>query len=431
MNRRNFLKSLIITPAFTFIPLQLLAKHLDAKNEKTVCIKELGAQSNLPNFDNREIIQKAIDICAEKYSQENKRWSIYIPMGVFYMSATPYFEESTKAQIGICCLILKSNICITGPGTLKLMGYQYGKGAFFRILGSYRDNSSRLNNLDITEITIDGNAENQVPNIQASNLLLECSENITIQGINSINANGNGILLRGSTTRESAMKNVNIIKCTVNACSKIGIQAAQFSDLMIEGNNISNCGDNGIDIYGDMGVGTYPNLNGNNFIIRKNRISNCSNGIFPETVANGEIYDNEIKNSLSSAIHINRIHGLPQNILIRNNISISSDYGVSLTGDMMNININDNEFRDVRKSFISLGSGNGNSSNISATRNKLYLNSETQSIVVMNGATIRKININENFIITTKKIKSVNEMLVSNNARKIDDSVRIQNWKIL
>lgn len=304
MNRRKFVESLALLPAFYLIPHQLLAKtvsYVARPGTNQININELGARSSpeagTSSFDNRDIIQKAIDICERKFHQSGVRWSIYIPQGIFYVSATTYIEKSTKSQVGICSLILKSNIIITGPGTIKLMDHQYGKGAFFRMLGSYRGNKNNLSNVDIEKITLDGNASNQTAGIQASNMLLECSENITIKDVKSLNANGNGIQLRGSNSHAGAVKNVSITTCRVDSCKKIGIQVAQFDSLVIEDNYVTNCGDNGIDIYGDMGNGSYPNVNGNNFIIRNNKIANCSNGIFPETVANGRIYNNEIRDS--------------------------------------------------------------------------------------------------------------------------------------
>ncbi|CAI1515324.1 Uncharacterised protein [Serratia grimesii] len=437
MNRRKFVESLALLPAFYLIPHQLLAKtvsYVARPGTNQININELGARSSpeagTSSFDNRDIIQKAIDMCESKFHQSGVRWSIYIPQGIFYVSATNYIEESTKSQVGICSLILKSNIIITGPGTIKLMDHQYGKGAFFRMLGSYRGNKNNLSNVDIEQITLDGNASNQTAGIQASNMLLECSENITIKDVKSLNANGNGIQLRGSNSHAGAVKNVNITTCRVDSCKKIGIQVAQFDSLVIEDNYVTNCGDNGIDIYGDMGNGSYPNVNGNNFIIRNNKIANCSNGIFPETVANGRIYNNEIRDSRESGLHLNRIHGLPQNISVEKNTVIGGDFGISLTGDMQNINIKNNEFQKIRDSFISLGSGNGNSSNVNATGNIFHLDSTTQSIVKMNGASIRKINIEENKIITKEDEKSVQKIITSNNAKKIDGSVKIQNFII-
>ncbi|VEI18125.1 Uncharacterised protein [Serratia plymuthica] len=437
MKRRKFLKALILFPTLYCTSHRLLAKTVGLASPSSpnqINIKALGAKSNdstgTPYFDNREIIQEAINICESKFHQGGERWSVYIPDGIFNVSATTYIEETTKVQVGICSLILKSNIIITGPGTIKLMDHQYGKGAFFRMLGSYRSNSNNLSNVDIEQITLDGNASNQTAGIQASNILLECSNNITIRKVKSINANGNGIQLRGGISHDSAIKNVNIKECKVDSCEKIGIQVSQFDGLVIEENLVTNCGDNGIDIYGDMGNGSYPSVNGNNFIIRNNITSNCSNGVFSETVANGRIYQNKINNSRESGLHINRIHGLPQNILIEKNTVIDGDFGVSLTGDMNNININNNEFHKIKKSFVSLGSGNGNSSNVNATGNSFNLDNMTQKIVTMNGSSVRKISIENNTIITTEDKLSVQKMIVSNNAKKTDNSVKIQKFTI-
>ncbi|HCD7450351.1 TPA: right-handed parallel beta-helix repeat-containing protein, partial [Klebsiella pneumoniae] len=262
----------------------------------------------------------------------------------FYLSSTSL--DSSHGVPGSFCLQIYSNIKIYGEGTLKLLPKQYGLGAFFRILAS--DQNNKISNVMISDITLDGNSANQVDGVQASNILLECANNIQIKNVTSKNCNGNGILIRGSKQIDKPVEQVSIIGCIVSNCKKIGIQVSQFNKLTICNNKVSNCSDNGIDIYGDIGRNPRGLTNGNNFEIYLNNVSDCLNGIFPETVSNGKIFKNTIKNIRRSSVHVNRIHGLPSSIYITENIVQNAPVAFTITGDMANIIINKNHVKNVK-----------------------------------------------------------------------------------
>ncbi|RLM17473.1 hypothetical protein BIY29_19135 [Brenneria alni] len=413
-----------------------ILERLNKSGNKEINILNIGAHSctekNYESFDNRKIIQAVIDYCAKEYKSNGERWNIIIPDGVFLVTATVHKEENGKIM-GIHSLLIKSNIIMKGSGTIKLYDHQYGSGAFFRLLSSYRDEAKFLENVDVSGITLDGNAKAQAPGVQASNILIECKNDIKVERIKSINCNGNGIQIRGGSKRGLSARNIYIGECIVHDCQKIGIQVAQFEHLIIQNNDISNCKDNGIDIYGDMGKGSSPEVNGNNFIIRGNKISNCLNGVFPETVSNGEIYGNAIYNMLESGVHINRIHGQPMNISVHDNTINGAAYGFTNTGDMKGIVIKENDLSLIKKSIVSLGGGQGNSSNITIKNNRITLGDTEINLVVLNGVIIRNIDIDENVIYKAEAIENKihNGALIKNNAKSVNNTVKITGWKLM
>ncbi|MFE8117180.1 right-handed parallel beta-helix repeat-containing protein [Brenneria goodwinii] len=410
-----------------------IVDRLLANNDASINIMDFGAHSNndkgFEEFDNRAIIQKVIDKCAEMYALTGTRYTVYIPNGIFCMSIVQFAKDNNSRNIGAFCLLLRSNIIISGTGVLQVFPSQYGRGAFFRVLGN--DKNELLKNVDIIDVTIDGNVKAQTQGVQASNILLECKKDISIKNIKSINANGNGIQIRGGVYENEMVENISISGCYINYCNKIGIQVAQFDNLIIKDNEVSNCSDNGIDIYGDLGAGVSSKTNGNNFQIHNNNITGCLNGIFPETVSNGYVFKNNINGMVLSGIHLNRIHGLPQNINVINNVITKSKYGVSVTGDMRSISIIENDIRDINDSFLSFGSGKGNVSNINVENNTFYTNKNTKSIVRFDGEVVSNINIGDNFVKNHENNSIKNNILISH-AKKIQySSVKIKNIKFI
>lgn len=433
MNRRHFIKLLSI-----FIPTSVIAQTLGGEgstenssmgknNSRQLNIKSFGAHSNdergYEHFDNRDIIQQVIEKCANLFLETGIRHTVLIPNGIFGMSISSFPKNNESGNIGIFCLLLKSNIIISGGGILKVFSSKYGRGAFFRILGT--DKKERLSDVDICDITIDGNMKEQTRGNQANNILIDCSQNIVIKNIKCINANGTGIQIRGTVSKSDTAKNIYIINNYVDTCNRIGIQVAQFDNLIIHGNNVLNCRDNGIDIYGDLGRGVPGETNGNKFKVYNNAITNCLNGVFLETVSNGQVCFNEINGMIQSGIHVNRIHGLPHNIIIKNNDIKICNYGLSFTGDMRNVMVLNNYISDMKEGVLSFGSGHGNVSNINVQNNTFNINEIIYSIIVFNGNVVSNIDVKDNVILGSNY-----HHLVLNNAKLIrNGSVKITKFK--
>ena len=427
MNRRLFAKRALVISAT--LPLSKVSfsnyRCFSASQEDNTCVVNIDdygchSHSHHSYFDNRAILQYIIDTCAQLSLKNNSRMVIHIPEGTYYLSATASNSKS-NSTIGAYCLLMRSNIILKGEGVLKLLPNQYGKGAYFRILAS--EKNDKIENSDIRDITFDGNSSFQTDGFQASNILLECKANITIANVRSINANGNGILIKGEALQNQPVADVCINDCFVTNCKKIGIQVSQFNGLKIYNNIVSHCNDNGIDIYGDLG-GTFPNItNGNHFSIFNNKVSFCLNGIFPETVSNGKVYGNKIEYMKESGVHINRIHGLPSNIIIENNQIVNSTSGVFFTGDMKNILVNNNKIYEVTNSFFSFGGGKGNTSGIQVINNLIFVGDNKSTLSSFAGEKIRNINVSYNYI--TQKHSDFKFSLNRNNARFVDEKTVI------
>ncbi|HCT7447605.1 right-handed parallel beta-helix repeat-containing protein [Klebsiella variicola] len=402
MNRRQF-SFLLVSMGISYPWLKSpysLAQQVNNVNNKVINILDYGCKAFDPSdtivHDNRISLQKILDYCHEMSSSANKSYSIYIPKGTFYVSSTSL--DSSHGIPGAFCLQIYSNIKLYGEGTLKLLPKQYGVGAFFRILAS--DQSNKISNVIISGITLDGNNGNQVDGIQASNILLECANNIQINNVVSKNANGNGILIRGSKQINNPVEQVLITGCVVSNCRKIGIQVSQFKNLKIYNNKISNCSDNGIDIYGDIGRNPQGLTNGNDFEIYSNNVTNCLNGIFPETVSNGRIFKNTLADIQQSAIHVNRIHGMPANIYITENVIQNIVVAFTITGDMANVIIKNNHVKNVKDYFFSFGGGKGNASGVIARDNILEVGPAVKAVVRFSGLRVNNIQVNANRIIS-------------------------------
>lgn len=383
-------------------------ERANAKNS-SIDIFSFGAKDNsIPDnesYDNRIAIQKTVDYANAYYLATGAIKSVYIPTGVFKVRSKVFTPTGASSSAGIISIVMKDGVRLYGDGTLKAFENHYGKGAFYRLIGS--DSGAPVNNVTIEGITIDGQVANQVANTQASNIVLEAASNITILKVKSINANGNGIMVRGNTT--TPVRSVTISQCIVDNVSMIGIQSSQFNGLSITGNVISNTADNGIDIYGDINVNA-SDSNGVNFSIVGNALSNIGmTGIFPETVANGTITGNSVY-ICKEGIHSNRIRSKPKNITISSNsITKSTRGGIIITGDHEGVTITGNTISDWTGAGFCFGtSKNGNVADIFAMANTFIPSSATVTIISVIAALASRIEVSNNFIRNNIGVPSTN-----------------------
>lgn len=325
-------------------------------------IRTYGAVADDATVDNKGAIQAAVDAANAKYTATGAMQSVFIPPGVFWVGARAITNTGESTQNGIISVQLRSGVRLYGTGTIKAMPSLYGAGAYFRIIGS--DRGARISNVILEGFGVDGNRSNQVASTQCSNIVLEVSNNIRVEGVRSVEANGNGMMVRGRYPDTAT--NIRISNCYVYGCNSIGIQSSQFNGLVIADNTVDTTANNCIDVYGDTGVSGSVS-NGVNFSITGNTVRNSDIcGIFPETVANGVVSGNSIYNC-REGIHINRIYSVPKNIVVSSNsIYGSSDAGIWISGDMQGINIFGNTISDwlVGTAAIKLGTSVGNVSNV-------------------------------------------------------------------
>jgi hypothetical protein len=325
----------------------------------------------------RDNVQAAIDAAAARYGTTGVRQTVPITRA-YLLDSIPY-TKTDGTVFGAVSLMLKDGVILAGTGTLKVKNGAYGSGAFYAAI---RSASSGLSNAGIRDITIDGNKAGNSASTQCSNIVLEAKADIDVTNVRSVNANGHGIMVRGSTA--TAATNIRIRGCYVTAATGIGIQSSQFDGLDIDNNTVVGCGNNGIDIYGEDGD-TAPN--GSNFRISNNRVRQTLVGIFLETVQGGIVTGNLVEFSTSSDIHSNRINGEPRHINIAANTCLGSPVGFFATGDSGGLTFRNNTVVGATTAAVQLGAGGGNVSYtyiLDNTLNTATLN--TQPLVLITGA---------------------------------------------
>lgn len=387
-------------------------------------IRAYGAIADDASVDNKEAIQAAVDAANAKYIATGAMQNVFIPPGVFWVGARAFTNTGESSQNGILSIQLRSGIRMYGTGKLKARPNLYGAGAYFRLIGS--DRGARTSNVKLEDFEVDGNRSNQAASTQCSNIVLEASSNILIDGVRSVEANGNGMMVRGRYP--DAVYNVRIVGCFVSGCNFIGIQSSQFNGLVISGNTVENTVDNCIDVYGDTNI-SYSDSNGINFSITGNTVRNSQScGIFPETVAHGTIAGNSIYNC-PKGVHINRIRSVPKNIVVDgNSIVKSTGGGIRVTGDIAGVTISDNTFSDWTGSAISLGSNGGSVSGV-YVRDNTFIPSDVASYVLSIGGDVAsRIEVRNNTVRNNVGIPTAN---LYNNTAGTNTGVYVDSWAVV
>ncbi|HBT3058863.1 TPA: hypothetical protein MBE94_002001 [Klebsiella pneumoniae] len=381
-----------------------------------------GAKANDPSFDNQYKIQEAIDAANSEYLSTGSIQTVYIPNGVFWVGNRTITNTGESTQNGLLSIQMKSGVRLCGEGTIKAKANAYGSGAYYRLIGS--DRGDRVQDVEISGITLDGNVSNQVASTQCSNMVLEASRNILIDGVKSVNSNGNGMMIRGRYP--DAVHNVRIVNCYVYNCKFIGIQSSQFNGLVISDNTVDTTGDNGIDIYGDTNI-SYSDSNGINFSITGNTVKNSRCGIFPETVAHGTVSGNSIYNC-PRGIHVNRIRSTPKNIVVTgNSIVKSTGGGIRVTGDMVGVTVRGNTFSDWTGSAVSLGSSGGSVSGVYVLDNTFIPSDVASYVLSIEGDVASRIEVRNNTVRNNVGIPTAN---LYNNTASTNTAVNVDSWAV-
>ena len=247
---------------------------------------------------------------------------------------------------GASALTLRSGVVLQGTDRtrciLRLADAQHGPGTYARTIASSGD----LSNAGLRSFTIEGNRNGQGQfrdDFGGAAVLLgwkgRCVD-VTVENMIVRDAVGQGIMLQGSIGNIS--RRLRIANNLVERTAFIGIQCSQFDGVEITGNQINDCYDNGIDIYGDDSVGRSTVATSRGAVITGNRIQGCSIGIFFETVADSLAEHNSISRCRVAGVRVNRIHGEPKNITIRSNAIAATPIGVAIGGDSGGIFIRDN-----------------------------------------------------------------------------------------
>ena len=345
---------------------------VQAKLRESVSVKDFGAVGDGVTDDTA-----AINLAIAAVNGAGGG-TVIIPSGTYLIGA--YYITGIGA--GVAGIVLLSNVNLVVYGTVKVKDAVYGAGALY---GAIRSLDAGISNASITGSgTIDGNYANQVASLQCSNIMLNsCVSGITVSGIRSINANGIGIQIVGTTATPAA--NIKIVNTYVQNARNIGIQVSQFNGLLIDGNYVEGSVDNCIDIYGDNGT-TTPT--GGNFRITNNHTKGGTVGIFHETIKNGVTANNVIDSATSIGVCLNRINGQPSGITITDNIISNCPKGARVTGDTGGILICKNFFTGFTSYGVSFQEGGSGSTSYVDVRDNFFTPANnTTNIVQGNGAT--------------------------------------------
>lgn len=317
--------------------------------------------------DDRAAIQAAIQAANAAYVSTGARQRVFFSPKTYAVAVTAYLTDAGPPDSTIMCLMLRDGVDLFGAGTVKLKNSQYGNGAY---LGIFRTKQAGLSYASIDGITIDGNRANQVTYTgvpQAFNLSIVAVTEVTITNCRIVNANGTALVMTGTTSTPAT--HLKVRGNRVDNSVYIGIQVSQFDGLDITGNDVSYCTDNAIDIYGENGT---TSSNAVNWVISNNRIRNCANGIFPETSASGLVSGNRIYSCAGAGVHVNRINGQPNDILIIGNSISYTPYGAIFTGDMGGVTFRSNTVYAANTAGVQLGDGgSGNASYVNIIDNSI------------------------------------------------------------
>lgn len=283
---------------------------------------------------------------------------------------------------GLTGLTMRSGVVLEGTDRarciLRLADGQMGPGTYARLIGS----NGEIARATLRRFTIDGNRQGQGrfrDDLSGAAVLLGWKARcvgVTVEDLTVRDAIGQGIMLQGST--DNLSRDLRITRNLVERSSYIGIQCSQFDGVVISDNNVRDCGDNGIDIYGDDTIGHSPVATSHHATIVRNEVRGCSIGIFLETVADSSATDNIVVGCRSTGVRINRIHGEPRNLTIARNRIVDTPMGVAMGGETGGVVIRDNTISGFTAAAIDF---QYNVSNVTVSGNRFLPATPTTFIV--------------------------------------------------
>ncbi|WP_380787439.1 nitrous oxide reductase family maturation protein NosD [Sphingomonas sp. R86521] len=335
-------------------------------------VRKFGAKADGVT-DDGPAIQRAIDAAAEAGG------------GVVTLSPGTYLVRYRPSDDGDggSALTLRSGVTIEGTDRdrciVKLADAQLGPGSYARIVAS----KGNLSRAGLRSFRIDGSRQAQGKfrdEFGGAAVLLgwkgRCVD-VIIENMHVHDAVGQGIMLQGTVGNLS--RNLRIANNLVERTSFIGIQCSQFDGVEIVDNELNDCRDNAIDVYGDDTDGHSTVSTSHRATISGNRIRGSSIGVFLETVADCVAVRNIITDCRTAGVRVNRIHGEPRNLTIERNKISGTPIGVAMGGDTGGVVIRDNDIRTFTTAGIEFSY---NVSRATVTANRFVPSTTTTPIVL-------------------------------------------------
>lgn len=290
--------------------------------------------------DDREAIQAAIDAATANYLSGNG--PVNILCGNTYMvSLNPNSTLiSGEVAAGRGCLDIKSGVTLFGQGKLILDPTVTGTSSGAMITNW----SGAVTDVTIKEISIDGQY-GTITGSGISAINIVDSTRLLITQIRATNHSGGGIYVRrsGTTTNTYGSVEAKVTNNFVYNVSVIGIQSERPDGIQIHGNTVDTSGDNSIDCEGNDSTSTGQGV-GRQMSIKGNTVRWGKNGIFIESLGDGQVNDNTV---LTTGIGIifNRINtGANDNQCLSNTIrgSGSASAGIRCNNQIAALTIGGN-----------------------------------------------------------------------------------------
>jgi len=307
---------------------------------RTYGAKGDGVSDDAPAF------QRAIDAVARTHGG-----TVTFGPGTYLLHYRPSEDGD-----GVSGITLRSGVTLRGTDRnkciLRVANMQLGPGTYARTIASHGEITQAM----LRNFTIDGNRQGQggfSDDLSGAAILLGWKGRcvgVTVEGVTIHDAVGQGIMLQGSIGNVS--RDLRIAGNLVARAAFIGIQCSQFDGATITDNEVNDCHDNGIDIYGDDTIGKSTIATSHRAMITGNRISKCSIGVFLETVADCVAADNIVADCRTAGVRVNRIHGEPRNLMIKRNRIIGTPIGVAIGGDTGGVTVNGNDVSSFKTAGV-------------------------------------------------------------------------------
>ena len=318
---------------------------------------------------------------ALNYANENNINSIFVPDGVYIIN-----NQENEQEI----IILKSNQKLYGENESILKLSPNNTSGTNAIITT--DQSILNENIEISNLIIDGSNNLITGSRNFSNINLWNVSNSKIENVTSINSLYCGIMVRALETFKENCENIIINNCIVENSKYIGIQSSFINNILITNNIINKSIDNGIDIYANF-ENDISNSSYNAIISNNNILDSLKSGIFIESVPYVNVNGNNIK-KVRNGIQINRINSGANNLNITNNMLIggySNDQqnygknGIVIANNCYFVNIQSNHIEDFYSSMncdniSNINISNNNFKNI-ADNYLIYLSKKNNALI--------------------------------------------------
>ncbi|HEE3519267.1 TPA: right-handed parallel beta-helix repeat-containing protein [Klebsiella pneumoniae] len=303
--------------------------------------------------DDRVYIQSAIDEAHTNYLSGVGPTNVLIG-GHYTVTLNPgsvLIPGEVAAGRGALCM--RSGVTLMGGGSITLDGSFTGSssGAIITNWDGVADNSK------VQGITLNGSRGT------ASGTGITCinivdSDNVTIDNVKAIDSTSGGIYLRRANNTVYGCTNSRIINCYVHNVGYIGIQCERPNGMHVVNNNILLCGDNGIDIFGNVTTDTGQGV-AENVVIKGNIIQDISVGVFIESCGNADISSCRISGFSNSGVFFNRINTAAYNCSVIGctitGADITSSQGIRWKNAVGYTRVYNNTLKNCIDSFVTTG----------------------------------------------------------------------------